>query len=101
MNCPRCSDLMIKARVSERSEAYDYCRNCKKELRELIDVKTDKANAGDFSTGRTAAEHKVILSGKNQSSNQSSNAVGRESAELIHFVEPMEKIEINHEIYSR
>lgn len=35
MNCPQCKSDMIKARVSRFTEEYDYCRACKKELKEM------------------------------------------------------------------
>jgi hypothetical protein len=35
MNCPICKNEMVKARATNFGEDYDYCRTCKKELKEL------------------------------------------------------------------
>ena len=35
MNCPQCQRLMIKAQATDFGEHYDYCRQCKKELKEM------------------------------------------------------------------
>lgn len=35
MNCPQCKNLMVKAKATAFGEEYDYCRTCKKELKEF------------------------------------------------------------------
>lgn len=35
MKCPVCSGEMVKARATSFGEEYDYCRACKKELKEM------------------------------------------------------------------
>ncbi len=35
MNCPQCSNEMVKARATARGDEYDYCRTCRKELSEM------------------------------------------------------------------
>lgn len=35
MNCPVCTNPMIRTRATSYGEEYDYCRTCKKELSEL------------------------------------------------------------------
>jgi hypothetical protein len=35
MDCPVCKTQMIKAQATQFGEEYDYCRVCKKELKEL------------------------------------------------------------------
>ena len=35
MNCPQCNSEMIRAQATDFGEAYDFCRTCKKELKEL------------------------------------------------------------------
>lgn len=36
MNCPNCLIPMAKARATSFGEEYDYCRQCKKELSEIV-----------------------------------------------------------------
>lgn len=38
MNCPQCSQIMIEAQATNFGEKYQYCRGCKKELKELLRV---------------------------------------------------------------
>lgn len=38
MNCPKCSDSMVKARATTYGDEYFYCRNCKKELSEMVTI---------------------------------------------------------------
>lgn len=35
MNCPQCSNEMIKAKATDFGKEYFYCRTCKKELAEM------------------------------------------------------------------
>jgi hypothetical protein len=35
MKCPQCSNDMIRTKATAFGEEYDYCRTCKKELKEL------------------------------------------------------------------
>lgn len=35
MNCPICSNTMVQAQATNFGEHYDYCRVCKKELKEM------------------------------------------------------------------
>lgn len=36
MNCPNCNDSMVLTRATDFGDDYHYCRNCKKELSELV-----------------------------------------------------------------
>lgn len=36
MNCPNCDEEMVVAKATDYGEEYLYCRNCKKELKEII-----------------------------------------------------------------
>lgn len=36
MSCPTCTAEMVKARATAFGEEYDYCRSCKKELKEMV-----------------------------------------------------------------
>ncbi len=36
MKCPQCSNDMIKTKATAFGEEYDYCKQCKKELKELV-----------------------------------------------------------------
>lgn len=35
MNCPTCKNEMVKAKATNFGDEYDYCRTCKKELKEM------------------------------------------------------------------
>src|SRR5271165_5521923 len=35
MNCPQCSNPMILTRATNFGDEYEYCRQCKKELKEM------------------------------------------------------------------
>ncbi len=47
MNCPDCATQMILTRASNFGDDYWYCRNCKKELAEIIIIleEVQKTNA--------------------------------------------------------
>lgn len=36
MMCPTCETDMVKAKATAFGEEYDYCRSCKKELKEMM-----------------------------------------------------------------
>lgn len=38
MNCPTCSNEMVLAKATEFGEEYQYCRTCRKELKEMLPV---------------------------------------------------------------
>lgn len=41
LKCPQCSTEMIKARATNFGEEYDYCKVCKKELKEMAPFKAN------------------------------------------------------------
>ncbi len=41
MTCPQCKNLMVKAKATNFGEEYDYCRTCKKELKEMAETNND------------------------------------------------------------
>ena len=43
MNCPICSNKMIKTKATAFGDEYDYCRTCKKELKEM-QISSSKLN---------------------------------------------------------
>lgn len=47
MNCPKCSTKMVKARATNFGEEYDYCRFCKKELKEILSPSAPKQDKRD------------------------------------------------------
>lgn len=36
MDCPVCEEMMIRTQATDHGEKYWYCRQCKKELSELV-----------------------------------------------------------------
>lgn len=59
MNCPQCQTEMVKARATNFGEEYDYCRSCKKELKELQQAKVAPKDNRNELIGESVAQFKV------------------------------------------
>jgi hypothetical protein len=89
MNCPTCSTPMIIAQATQFGEKYDYCKYCKKELKEmLIAPKTPghivfNVDLSSLNRGITVAPN-IVLS-KNQYSLCYTGQHSRQMGELSCF----------------
>lgn len=53
MNCPKCTNEMIEAKATAFGEAYQYCRICKKELKEIESAVITSALAANILVDET------------------------------------------------
>ncbi len=81
MNCPNCKNQMVKAKATDFGEEYDYCRVCKKELKEMqsyagidfgsaVGARCDGVNMPRLEDDVYAKAAKAIFAGHSMSQSQ-------------------------------
>ena len=56
MTCPTCSNDMVKAKATDFGEEYDYCRTCKKELKEMAKAADNEFNGSHIPTWQQCSD---------------------------------------------